>query len=60
MKWSKLPQEYKDLRKGFDDDDDGTNEINERFWWSVTEEGLLFWQQCHLAKTINELPILNK
>lgn len=60
MKWSELPQEYRDLeipevaKKG----NLIAEDIDKRLWWKVTNEGYNFWNKCHLAKTIAELPPL--
>jgi hypothetical protein len=59
MKWSELPQGYKDLRKRFYDND--YENIGSRFTWSETEEekeGNNFWSMCAGAETIDELPPL--
>jgi hypothetical protein len=58
MEWSELPQEYKDLREGFKDFE--SNYIWLRFIWNSTKEDDNFWKQCHLAKTINELPTIKQ
>lgn len=59
MKWSELPQEYRDMEKDFDslafiftDSDD----ISRRFRFRDTPQGWEFWRKCHYAETISELP----
>jgi hypothetical protein len=58
MKWSELPQEYKDLEKGFHKDNDmsTSDEIAQKFFWNKTPQGYDFWGACDEAKTIDELP----
>ena len=62
MTWSELPKEYKDLEKTFDlkkvDLDDDRESIVERFSLNKTPQGSDFWNQCHQANTISELPIV--
>jgi len=59
MKWSELPQEYRDLEKGFPKEVElwaDSNSIFERFIWQKTPQGKDFWTACDYAKSIDELP----
>jgi hypothetical protein len=56
MKWSELPQEYKDLEKGFDYIISDSDFINLRFDWESTPQGYYFWLGCAVVDSINELP----
>jgi len=59
MKWSELPQEYKDLEKEFDltkVNFRDTDIIDDRFAFSWTPQGHDFWHACFIAESINELP----
>ena len=61
MKWSELPQEYKDLEKGFDEVcqyDSQSDVILYRFRARHTPQGFKFWRECQLAHNITELPKL--
>lgn len=67
MKWSELPQEYRDLEKGFDkivytkvDFYIKSEDIGDRFTWFLTPQGEYFWMKCYEAKTIEELPPIPK
>jgi hypothetical protein len=64
MKWSELPQEYRDLEKGFNKAKceiyKAANDIEDRFWWEPTPQGYMFWKQCCIAKEITELPEIPK
>ena len=64
MKWSELPQEYRDLEKGFDnakcDIYKTANDIEDRFWWNNTPQGFEFWQQCAKSIKISQLPKIPK
>jgi hypothetical protein len=60
MKWSELPQEYKDLKLlesdrklGYDFSSDN---LGLKFNWGSTKQGDQFWIQCHEAKSIDDLP----
>lgn len=57
MKWSELPQEYRDLVEspelGYDFNSDN---IAEKFKWSKSNEGSQFWQKCCDAISISDLP----
>ena len=59
MKWSELPQEYRDLEKGFVNNAD-INELYDtisiRFYWDCTPQGKEFWDKCDIAQSIQELP----
>lgn len=60
MLWSELPQEYRDLEKGFDkkecDFDELEDSILYKFYWDNTPQKDDFWNLCDDAKTIEELP----
>ena len=57
MRWSELPKEYQELDLGTDYDDDYDN-LTMRFGFIKTKQGWDFWDKCHLATTIDELPPL--
>ena len=56
MRWSELPKEYQSIIIGCDYED--IDILEERFEWDMTKQGFDFWEKCHLAKTIDELPPL--
>lgn len=65
MKWSELPQEYRDLSLGFPKEADfetigeegeEIENIGGMFYWDDTDQGYDFWCQCNEATTIEELP----
>lgn len=65
MKWSELPQEYRDLEKNFpikadfetyDEKDIRYDYLNHMFIFGETPQGEDFWYKCHEAEQINELP----
>jgi len=63
MKWSDLPQEYKDLEKGFAEVcqyDSQSDVILNRFRARHTPQGYSFWLFCHMSKKISELPKIPK
>lgn len=61
MKWSELPQEYKDLANNFPEEADfgrygKIERLSGLFIWSMTTQGHRFWSNCEGAKSISELP----
>ena len=56
MKWGELPKEYQSIIIGCDYED--IDILEERFEWDMTKQGFDFWEKCHLATTIDELPPL--
>ena len=59
MEWSKLPQAYRFLPipDGAVKDFHSEN-IAEKFIWDQTDQGYIFWERCHMANKITELPIM--
>jgi len=57
MKWSELPQEYRDLENKFPELKRSDSElIQVRFRWNKTPQGYSFWNKCLMANHISELP----
>ena len=57
MKYSELPQEYRDLEIPEEAMDYFySDNILEKLYWDKTNEGRNFWYSCHISKTIDELP----
>lgn len=61
MKWSELPQEYRDLEKTFDKSKVITlvkkeDNLMYKFCWEDTPQGEDFWYGCYNAKSIDQLP----
>lgn len=58
MKWSELPQEYRDLEQWFPKYiiNEKEDSIYTRFEWDDTLQGNDFWDKCWQAKNISELP----
>ena len=64
MKWSEVPQEYRDLEKTFDKQkclyDNKKDNLGVRFIWDETPQDIPFWIKCWGAKTIDQLPPIPK
>ena len=58
MKWSELPQEYKDLEKGFNDNCfySESDVILDRLRARHTPQGFKFWWLCQNAESVEQLP----
>lgn len=67
MRWSELPQNYKDLVDTFDEYlknsiDEDQDDLSQRFRWNATPEnqGWKFWCACYHANTVDRLPPIPK
>ena len=64
MKWSELPQEYRDLEIPEKAKNDNynleSNDLFNKFNWFKSNEGPLFWEKCYLARSIQDLPPIPK
>lgn len=59
MKWSELPQEYRDLENNFKPEckiEKDKEFIDDRFYFSLTPQGGKFWYKCYKAESIADLP----
>ena len=64
MKWSELPQQYRDLQNTFNKElcffVFKCEYLKQKFEWAKTPQGKDFWNECEMAKTISELPQIPK